>query len=948
MKHVRLLWCVGVVLSAAFCRAGDARASASEVLDAAYDVVVVGGSSYGVAAALAAQAAGAKVFVAAPRGYLGEDLAGKYLLVPQPGDDASHPLYAGLWAAPGKKGPVAQKPLAIKKHLDRALLDAKLPFRTWMPSVDVAKDAEGRVAGVTVWTRNGRRTIRAKAVIDATERAWISRCAGARFAPFPAGDYVFTRYVTSGEAPRAEGMEVRAVADLGKVKIQKRLAKTDPGSVTGHLWACTMTLPMKDGSALAFAAAEQLARDRTWTRLYLEGADTLVLAAPPDRLLAAAPGVFTAGPLAGAAYAKPGTALTAAAELGRAAAAHARAVAAPGSPVCAPKPPPAVASCDVLVAGLGTGGAPAAIAAARRGARTMGFEWSYKCGGLTTDGMIGTYWYGNCVGFTEEIDRNFAREGVVYVAAKEQWFRREARAAGATLVFGSFVADAVTENGRLTGAVVVFSDGSSGRIACRTAVDATGNADLAAAAGNETEFIDADELALQGAAFTRKSLGASCQNVDFAFINDTDAEDLWYVSLRGRTCYQSNFWDQSQVIDTRERRRIRGVFRVSPQDVMLGRTYPDTVCITRSNFDTHGQTVDPQFFIEPPPHTAVFVNLPYRALQPARTDNLLVIGLGLSAHRDAMPILRMEPDVQNQGYVAGTACALAVAEGVTTRGLDVRKLQRPLVEKGVVPASVLTARDSFPLPDAALEDAVASLSDQYKGLAAVFAEPVRALPLLQAAYDRARGAEAPAARLVYAHVLGFLGDARGADDLARKVAESTWDEGWDYRGMVQFGRSVSWLDSYVIALGRTRAPVAFDALAARARELTADAAYSHVRATALAFEALGDRRAAPILADLLRLPGMGGHAFLFARDGAPAIPLYDKYNFSGPGAKKGRGANAVPDRERSACLRELALARVLYRLGDVEGLGAAALAAYAADPRRAYAEHARKVLEDTK
>ena len=574
----------------------------------------------------------------------------------------------------------------------------------------------------------------------------------------------------------------------------------------------------------------------------------------------------------------------------------------------------------------------------------MGFEWSYKCGGLTTDGMIGSYYYGNRVGFTEEIDRNFVKEGVVYVAAKEQWFRREAREAGAELVFGSFVADAVVEDGRIAGAVVVFQDGSTGTVRCRAAVDATGNSDLAAAAGEETEFLNASELSLQGAAFTRKSLGASCQNVDFTFIDDTDAEDLWYISLRGRNCYQSNFWDQSQVIDTRERRRIRGVLRVSPQDVMLNRTYPDIVCVTRSNFDTHGQTVDPQFFIEPPPHTPVFVNLPYRALQPKKTDNLLVIGLGLSAHRDSMPILRMEPDVQNQGFVAGTACAMALKGGVTTRTLDVKALQRVLVDKGVVPESVLTARDSFPLSDETLAEAVSTLPDRYRGLAAVFAEPDRARPLLLAAYERARSAEAPEARVVYAHVLAFLGDTRGADDLAAKVKGAVWDKGWDYRGMGQFGRSVSWLDSYIIALGRTRGEAAFEALAARAKELGPEDAYSHFRAVALAFEALGDRRAAPILKDLLLLPGVGGHSFLFERDGAPAIAAYDKYNFSGPDGKS-RGTNAAPDRERSACLRELALARVLYRLGDADGLGERTLHAYAADPRKAYANHARMVLD---
>ena len=88
-----------------------AQLSLAEPLGETYDVVVVGGTSYGIAAATAAQEAGAKVFVAAPRGYLGEDLAGKYILVPEDGDDASHPMYAKLWAEGGK----VQKPLAIKK-----------------------------------------------------------------------------------------------------------------------------------------------------------------------------------------------------------------------------------------------------------------------------------------------------------------------------------------------------------------------------------------------------------------------------------------------------------------------------------------------------------------------------------------------------------------------------------------------------------------------------------------------------------------------------------------------------------------------------------------------------------------------------------------------------------------------------------------------------------------
>lgn len=60
------------------------------------DVVVVGGSSAAVSAAIAAKEAGAEVFLIAPRPYLGEDVAGTLRVVRDPGDDARAPLFRGF------------------------------------------------------------------------------------------------------------------------------------------------------------------------------------------------------------------------------------------------------------------------------------------------------------------------------------------------------------------------------------------------------------------------------------------------------------------------------------------------------------------------------------------------------------------------------------------------------------------------------------------------------------------------------------------------------------------------------------------------------------------------------------------------------------------------------------------------------------------------------------
>lgn len=106
---------------------------------------------------------------------------------------------------------------------------------------------------------------------------------------------------------------------------------------------------------------------------------------------------------------------------------------------------------------------------------------------------------------------------------------------------------------------------------------------------------------------------------------------------------------------------------------------------------------------------------------------------------------------------------------------------------------------------------------------------------------------------------------------------------------------------------------------------------------ALCAEALGDKASVPVLAALLAKPGVGGHALRpFDEAGVAPIPEYAHWQ---------GGNRGIADRERSDCLRELCLARALYNLGDsADGLGRRTLADYAADPRRAYANHARKVL----
>jgi hypothetical protein len=286
----------------------------------------------------------------------------------------------------------------------------------------------------------------------------------------------------------------------------------------------------------------------------------------------------------------------------------------------------------------------------------------------------------------------------------------------------------------------------------------------------------------------------------------------------------------------------------------------------------------------------------------------------------------MQPDIQNQGYAAGVAAAMALESGRNIRDVDLKALQEHLVEKGNLPHTVLTDTDSFPLPADKIADAVEDVVNDFEGLEVILAQPEDALPLLARAYRRAEDQEN---KLVYAHILGMLGDPAGADTLVAAVRSRAWDKGWNYTGMGQFGPCMSELDSLVIALGRTSDERALEAILEKVDQLDVSSEFSHCRAVAMALESLGEPRAARHLAQLLRKPGVQGHAFTDIKDARQRTP-----------------DDPVDTRTRNDSLRELILARALYRCGDYEGLGEKILQEYSRDLRAHYARHAGAVLQE--
>jgi hypothetical protein len=198
------------------------------------------------------------------------------------------------------------------------------------------------------------------------------------------------------------------------------------------------------------------------------------------------------------------------------------------------------------------------------------------------------------------------------------------------------------------------------------------------------------------------------------------------------------------------------------------------------------------------------------------------------------------------------------------------------------------------------------------------AAPERSIPMMQRAYRHP--ATSDEGKLRCAHVLGMMGDSTGIETLIDRVrGAAQFDEG---RIDVYFPW-VTWLDSYLIALGRTRDPRALAPLVEKLELLGEGSGQlvSHFRALALAFEALDDPAAARPLGETMKRLEIRGMAVT---------------DTTGLTAEL-RGKSGQ---------RDLTLARVLYRLGDHEGIGKRILEQYTRDICGHYARHAQAVLAE--
>lgn len=993
------------------------------------DIVIVGGSSGAVSAAVSARNAGSSVFLVASQPYLGDDICGSFMYYTdrkneQPQTAVARKIFnfendpresyrqASIESDLLYTQYKAPTPLHVKKVLEDELIDNEIPFLYSSYVTNGLTDSSGKAAGIVIVNRTGRQAICCKAVIDATTCASVAEIFDAKFSPFTPGKHIF-EYTVVGNTPKQ---------GAGIIHAEKYPFTFESKEKEYPVTHYTFEYDLREKTHAALMEAEHFIRDHTWDCEQADSADLLwfipswhiipqkdysdtirslesvekepyvhnIIKYTPDGnetvysvhslpkevfICKDMDNLFVLGPCVAlprdvaAWLMRPVNAMTLGEILGEYLAVRIRQREMPHnvgvkypainassmgwvgeslSPLrsylksgvvhSAKGALPILGEYDVVVMGGGTAGAPAGISAAKHGAKTLVLEYLHGLGGLTTLGLIGRYWDGFREGYSAFIDqsvRNMAPEDHSRQLKsgadsrtdwKIEWFRRELRKYKADIWFGVLGCGALVKDHKVTGIIVATPFGR-GVVLAKNIIDSTGSADIAIAAGAPYEYSGKKTLAVQGAGYPPFELNDYYNNTDWAQIDDTDILDVSRIYVQGKVKFKGAY-DVGKLPQTRERRRIIGEYIVTVYDVINQRRYADTISYHRSSFDTHGMTIDPYFTLNPPGkrHVIYDADVPLRALLPRQLDGIIVTGLGASAHRDAMPVIRMQPCLQNQGYAVGYLAALSVKENKPLRKVDMKKVQKHLVGIGSLPKRVLTDKEFKGYTNKDFEKAAQTVGDDYKGLEVLLTDQSKCIRVVK---EQLASVSSNKEKVIYASILCILGDKEYASVLINEIKQyETWDEGWHYTASAQFGECMSPLDSLIVALGNTKEISALPVILEKAKLLTIESHFSHYRSICLACQAINSKKALPILKSLLMQEGMRYHDVASYREARNQVVSY---------------VHDITYRNR--IMKELHLAGCIYVCGDPDGVGEEVLKRYEKGLEGHYARFAKELLD---
>ena len=137
-------------------------------------------------------------------------------------------------------------------------------------------------------------------------------------------------------------------------------------------------------------------------------------------------------------------------------------------------------------------------------------------------------------------------------------------------------------------------------------------------------------------------------------------------------------------IGIRESRRMVGEYVLTANDLNTYRVFDDSIACNSYPIDIHSPDGSGTFFPENESVPGQYYTIPYRCLIPRGIDRLLGAGRLISATHEALAAVRVMTCTMATGQAAGTAAALATAQNISPRSLDIHLLQKTLSQQGAI------------------------------------------------------------------------------------------------------------------------------------------------------------------------------------------------------------------------------------------------------------------------
>ena len=133
----------------------------------------------------------------------------------------------------------------------------------------------------------------------------------------------------------------------------------------------------------------------------------------------------------------------------------------------------------------------------------------------------------------------------------------------------------------------------------------------------------------------------------------------------------------------RETRRIIGEYMIKGEDILDGKRYYDTVALAGRHFDLSRKNERPNHEIYRNRQGGVS-SIPYRAMIPKDTVNIIAAGRCIAADGQALGPVRIMSTCFALGEAAGEATALRLGNNVSYKEVDIDKLKSNLKRRGAV------------------------------------------------------------------------------------------------------------------------------------------------------------------------------------------------------------------------------------------------------------------------